>query len=376
MSINSELKKEGIEILSKLDTLQVNTIASSIASKLCLAFPEHNLIRSDLFETICRINMYIANMPNDSSNAKYFYKNNSIYFSDTLNLKEMANLSVHECLHCIQEIKDSNNNLVKMGLYNISKNTGLGLNEASVQLMASEANFNDETEEIYYNISLNTISPNYYPLECCLLNQMTYFTGTYPLYHSTLNSNDIFKNTFIAKSDKKTYNTIEKNFDKLLELENDLNYFISELQTADKIKSIKLLNTLIQSRKNNIINLFFETQNLIIKKCFISEFNYIRNLNDIKSFTKKLYNYKNVMGNSENYSFYNEFYRYVIDLIEYKKAFIEEHGSLDIFNDVSNNSLVVVENAQTNFAFAINFINKIKKLFGLNKLKQSSNKLY
>ena len=140
MGTNSRLKKEGIEIVEQLDTLKVNTIAINIASKLCLAFPEHNLSKSDLFTSISRLNMFIAKMPSDSSGAKYFYKNNSIYFNQETDLDEMAKLAMHECIHFIQELKDSNNNLIKMGLYNCSFNTGLGINEAAVQLMASEAN--------------------------------------------------------------------------------------------------------------------------------------------------------------------------------------------------------------------------------------------
>ena len=108
--------------------------------------------------------------------------------------------------------------------------------------MASEANMCPSTSETYYNVSLNTISPNYYPLECALVNQMAYFTGTYPLFHSTLNSNDVFKNTFILKSNKRAYNAIVKNLDLLLACENDLNYFANELQYASKVNEIKLLN--------------------------------------------------------------------------------------------------------------------------------------
>ena len=40
---------------------------------------------------------------------------------------------------------------------------------------------------------------------------MAYFTGTYPLYHSAIYSNDIFKNTFIKKANKKVYNIIVRN---------------------------------------------------------------------------------------------------------------------------------------------------------------------
>ena len=375
MSTNSRLKKEGIEIVEQLDTLKVNTIAISIASKLCLAFPEHNLNKSELFTSLSRINMYIAKMPDDSAGAKYFYKNNSIYFNKEYDLDEMAKLAMHECIHYIQEFRDANNNLVKMGLYNCTFNSGLGINEAAVQLMASEANMCPSTSETYYNVSLNTISPNYYPLECALVNQMAYFTGTYPLFHSTLNSNDVFKNTFILKSNKRAYNTIVKNIDLLLAYENDLNYFASELQYANKVSEIKLLNKLIASKKDSITSIFFKTQNLIIESCFTSEFNNIRNLEDVKEYKNKLYNFKNIMGSNENYTFYNEFYRKIMESLEKKKEQIEQFGEINLF-ETSENSLVLVDNTKHALSFVSTFFVKIKKLFGFNKSRDTINNLY
>lgn len=61
-NIHSALKKEGIKIIEKLDTFKVNNISRAISSKLCLAFPEHNLNRSELFMSFCRVNIYIASM--------------------------------------------------------------------------------------------------------------------------------------------------------------------------------------------------------------------------------------------------------------------------------------------------------------------------
>lgn len=374
MNIRSELKKEGIEVINQLDTLKVNTIAINVASKLCLAFPEHNLNKSELFESLSRLNMYVAKMPSDSSGAKYFYKDSSIYFRETSDIDEMSNLAMHECIHFIQELRDPNNNLIKMGLYDPFLDTGLGINEAAVQLMASEANMMETKNETYFNISINTISPNYYPLQCTLLNEIAYFTGTYPLYHSTINSNDVFKNTFILKSDKKTYSIITKNFDKLLSLENELNYYANELQYAEKVRSIKLLNLLINKVKEEITSVFFKTQNLIIEKFFKSEFNSIRNINDIKEFNKKIYNFKDIMGSSNNYTFYNEFYRQMMSVVEEKRAYVEEYGEINLFEDV-NNGLMIVDDVNNSFAFIRTFISKIKKLFRLNTSSESINEL-
>lgn len=374
MNTYKSLKKQGIEIIEQLDTLKVNTIANNIASKLCIAFPEHNLNKSDLFESLARLNMYIAKMPQDSSGAKYSYKDNSIFFNEIFDLEEMSTLAVHECIHCIQELRDSKNNIIKLGLYNPSTNSGLALNEAAVQLMASEANMFEVESETYYGITINTISPNYYPLQCALLNQISYFTGTYPLYHSTLNSNDIFKNTLTLKTDEKTYSTISKSFDKLLALENDLNYYSSELQYTDKISSIKLLYNLINETKKDIKSLFFKIQNLIMHKCFKNEFNSIRNLEDIKNFNSKLYNYKNVIGFADEYTYYNEFYRNMMELIEEKKSYIEKYGEINLFENV-NAGLMLVESTQNAFSFISSFINKFKKLLGFNRSAENINDL-
>ena len=93
-------------------------------------------------------------------------------------------------------------------------NNGIGLNEAAVQLMTCEGLKNYYEDVKYYNLNLKTISPTYYPLECAILSQVCYFTGTYPLYHSTLYGDDIFKNTFITLSDNTTFYKVKNNLDK------------------------------------------------------------------------------------------------------------------------------------------------------------------
>ena len=366
MSIKSKLKKEGIQVIEKLDTQRINKISINVASRLCLAFPEHNFNRSDLFESISRLSMYIARMPEDSSGAKYLFKNNSIYFNESLSLEEMSNLAIHECIHFIQHLYISDNYSTNIGLFNLSTNSGVAMNEAAVQLMAAEANFAEETSETYYGISIRTISPDYYPLECTLMRQISSFTGTYPLYHSVLYGNDIFKNTFMLKSSKKNYNTIVKNFDNILSLENNLEFYIQELQCADSPKAIKTLNNIINNVKKDISNTFFKTQNLILESCFKSEFNNIRNLDDIKVFNRKLYNFKNIIGYSDTYTFYNEFYIKMMNLVQKKRTYIEKYGELNLFEDV-NKSLMIVDNSKNLLSFINRFITKAKKLVKLNQ---------
>ena len=68
------LKKNGITVIDKLDTLSINTLAKNIAQKLCRAFPNQRFIAQKLFIAISRIPMYYAEMPEGLSEANYFYK--------------------------------------------------------------------------------------------------------------------------------------------------------------------------------------------------------------------------------------------------------------------------------------------------------------
>ncbi len=371
MSINSTLKREGITIINQLNTMEVNTIAANISEKLLKAFPEHNLNKSDLFISICRLNMYIADMPNDMAMAKYFYKNNSIYFSSDMNLEDLNTLAVHECLHYIQTKKNSHGKLLRLGIYNLetATNTGMALNEAAVQHMASIATNSKLDTVKYYNMELCTESPDFYPIQTALLNEMMYFTGSYPLYHSTLYSNDVFKNTFIAKSNIKTYNQIEKNFDLLFEYESKLSNEIYKLSISSEgstnFNKIKRINSRIDDIKKIILEITLETQNTILVNCFNSELNSIRTLEDIKTFQTKLYNFKHLIISTYNYNFYNEFYSDMMNKLEEKREFILKFGNISAINSFRN-ELSFIEEKTFGFQFFKELLHKLKMLIEEN----------
>jgi len=71
-----------------------------------------------------------------------------------------------------------------------------GLNEASVQYIASIMTGQKPDNVKYYELELITPSPNYYPLETAIIRQMCFFTGTYPLFFSTLLRNRSFRKYF------------------------------------------------------------------------------------------------------------------------------------------------------------------------------------
>ena len=368
MSINSTLKKEDIKLIGKLNTLEINKIASNISERLVAAFPEHGINQSDLFISIARLDMYIAEMPNDMAMAKYFYKNNSIYFSKDMDLTNLHALALHECLHFIQEVKNKQGKLLRLGLYNMEGRTasGMALNEAAVQHMASVAyNANMDTVK-YYNMEFATESPDFYPLQTALLNEMIYFTGSYPLYHSTLYSNDVFKNTFIAKSSARTYAQIEKNFDLILEYESQLSNQVYKLSICSDeqkgINKINRINSKIDAYKKVILEKALETQNIILFNCFTNELASIKTLEDIQEFRNNMDNFENLIITTENYNYFNSFYDDMMSKLEEKEEFLLKYGNiLDV--DSITLELSTVQEQTYGFQFFKRLFSKLKLLF-------------
>ena len=130
-----------IQFVNERRALVTSNIAYIISEQICGAFTEHYIYNPDLSNALSRVNMYLA-IFQDNSAAKYYYKNDSIYFEKDIDFNALDTPAIHECLHFIQAIKNKNGKLKKLGLYNLNliKASGLALNEAAVQLMASQAN--------------------------------------------------------------------------------------------------------------------------------------------------------------------------------------------------------------------------------------------
>ena len=134
----------------------------------------------------------------------------------------------------------------------------------------------------YYGISFDTISPTCYPLICNLIAQMAYVTGEKALFESTFNSNNNFKDAFIEKTSEETFYTLEKNFDKILKLEEDLLKLNNKMELSDNLNSG--LNKKRLKIKNNIQSTFMESQNLIITSYFDKAFEKITNLEEVENY--------------------------------------------------------------------------------------------
>lgn len=307
MSIESEIRKEGIEVIKQLKPIKVNLIASSISKVLVKRFPEQNFNYEEFFSRLSKLNMYIAKMPNGIA-AKYFYKNSSIYFNETADLVNLNDVIIHECIHALQSNINSKNKLIKLGLcdFTDSNLSGMGLNEAAVQLMAMRATKTKFDTVKYFDIELPSNSPNYYTLECNLVRQMAYITGEYALYNSVLHGNDIFKNKFIALTSKKDFEIIQNNINNIIYLEDDLKYTLDKIENSNRV-SLALIKKVTKLKKA-IKKSFLITQNRIFTSFFDSLLESLYTPKSMQGFRKALYQYRNFIGVTDDYTFFNEYY--------------------------------------------------------------------
>lgn len=311
MNIEKDLKKDGITIIKPLDALSITLISKYVAEKLISAFPFYGLNYTSLFIKISNIPMYIADIPNNMGEASYFYKNSSIYFKKDLSIHEMKRYAIHEFIHAYQEVKDNKNVLYKLGLCDFTgiKVQGMALNEAAVQLISAKA-LNNEIETVkYYDIEFTTNTPSCYPIICNLVNQMSYITGENVLFDSTFNSNNKFMKAFINLCGEKAFYKIQNNLDKILHLEekiSSLSYKLEKEVLSEKF--IANASTKIGIYKNTIKNTFLETQKLIFTSYFNRAINNVYSAQEIEDYRRKLYNYRDLLGVTENYSFFNDYY--------------------------------------------------------------------
>lgn len=338
MSIKSDLKKEGIEIIEELDTLKVNSLAINISKKICETFPEYNLNQNDLFIKLSRLSMYKAKIPEGLAEANYFYKNSSIYFNEHIADEDLEEFAIHECIHYLQEIKDKKNYLIRMGLcdYTEFKIYGLGLNEAAVQLMASKINGIPKEYVKYFGIGFETISPAYYPLECCLVNQMAFLTGENILFESTLNSNDNFKLIFSKLTSPKVFIAVQSAIDDILNAEEEIIRLNNKIvESDDRNKKVDSMIKKIDELKSEISLTFMRTQNLIISSFFDKAFEIIYTLQDVETYRRKLYSFKDYLGHIDGYTFFNEYYVSKMEELEEKYNSLENGKIITSLKSIS-----------------------------------------
>ena len=216
-----------------------------------------------------------------------------------------------------------------MGLCNFDnfKIVGMGLNEAAVQYITSKVIGIEKDYVKYFGVSFRTISPSYYPLECNLIEQMAYITGETVLFDSTFTSNDKFKNEFINLTSEKTYDDIEYYVDQILDLEEKIIKLNNKSSSYDeRNKTVEKLVEKTENCKNKISEYFEKAQNLIIKNYFDKAFRNIENLEELDNYRRKLEHYRELIGTTDNYTFFDDYYTEKMSQLEHKSNVLENGG--------------------------------------------------
>lgn len=355
-SIQAELDKNGIQVIRPVERADANALATYVAQTLTQSFPELKLSFKSVYMNLINVPMMIAKMPENMNDACYYYKNNTIYFRDGIKLSNIKTVAFHEFVHHLQEVKDSKGVLHRLGLcsYVANKAYGNALNEASVQLMSAYATKEKFDRVTYYGINFPTASPNYYPLLCNLVRQIGFITGFSTLYQSTFYSDNVFFEKFKKLFGDKNAYTIQQNLDKLLDYEEKITECNSIIQTEDlSYQKFNKLTSKMTNLKTKVQKTFLNTQTLIIKSFFDSKIYELSSAKQVVEYRKCLYSFNNLIGTTETYSFFNDYY-------------IKQMSILDEMyeNAMNNKSLAVIKKSKLSV-----FLNAIRKLFVSSELE-------
>ena len=110
----------GITNISEISAKDKHNISKHAVNLIYPVVSEFNITKEMLFNSLSKSNMYLADF-NDSSMGKYYYKTNSIYFSNELDVNNMDSNVIHEILHYLQTELTEENNLIRMGLFKFSR---------------------------------------------------------------------------------------------------------------------------------------------------------------------------------------------------------------------------------------------------------------
>ena len=79
----------------------------------------------------------------------------------------------------------------------------------------------------------------------------------------------------------------------------------------------------IDELKSEIMLTFMRTQNLIISSYFDKAFENISNLEEVENYRRKLYTFKDYLGCTEGYTFFNDYYVNKMEQLENKYNALE-----------------------------------------------------
>lgn len=296
MNLQKKLQNMGIEQAKKLSNEHIRAIAFNVTEALTASFPVIYNNYNNIFAQLINCNMYVAKITKPISMVNYIYENNSIYFSEDVDLTIITEQMIHECIHYLQDNRNRHGKLDKIGLCNFGRFSvfGLGINEAAVQYISAKTLQNNTTTFEKYGVRIKTISPNYYPFLTNLIEQIVYLIGEDILVEGILNDG--------RKLEDKLLNTFESNTKRIInqfDIMIDINNKLSTETNKEKIKIYQ----------EEIVAMYIDTQNKIFSTFFEKILPKLTTCQEVEYYMDKAVCYRNVMGISTQERFlFGSFY--------------------------------------------------------------------
>ena len=119
----------------------------------------------------------------------------------------------------------------------------------------------------------------------------------------------------------------------------------------------------VDELKSEIMLTFMRTQNLIISSYFDKAFENISNLEEVENYRRKLYTFKDYLGCTEGYTFFNDYYVNKMEQLENKYNALE-NGNVE-------NAIKLITKKESKI---ISFFKALKKLiFGEKNVTEKIN---
>lgn len=132
---------------------------------------------------------------------------------------------------------------------------------------------------------------------------------------------------------------------------------------SDRNKKIDGMLKKIDELKSEIMLTFMRTQNLIISSYFDKAFENISNLEEVENYRRKLYTFKDYLGCTEGYTFFNDYYVNKMEQLENKYIALE-NGNVE-------NAIKLITKKESKI---ISFFKALKKLiFGEKNVTEKIN---
>jgi hypothetical protein len=278
MNWEKELKRVGIVPIRSLRPDEKNYIIRQFVQRLQKIYDISEQEYNRIFMKMNNCPMYLSEINGCLGKANYFYKNQSIYFDQSLDLENVDEVVLHECIHYFQDCREKDGALNRIGLCEFREFSvnGLGLNEAAVQYIVSDMLEKKEEEVEIYGIKLKTKSPTYYPIMCNLMQQIIYLVGEETVFNSTLYNKNELEEWYFYYCGDSTLNSIKSKFDAIIEEKQKLKE--SEVRLVEQLQWQGIKQKVKDEQSQwKIRKLYEETQREILISYFDRSISFTRN---------------------------------------------------------------------------------------------------